>query len=471
MPWVIGLLGFFLGPLIKTFYYSLFNMTLESGGFTYDFMGIDNFKYLLTVNPEFNQYLLNALMAVARNVPIQIFISLFVAILLNGKYKGRGLFRLIFFVPIILATGITDINLADVNVIAEKSQSFVNFDVIVRILYNSGIPFSVIGVQSMCYNKSRDYGLLASSPVGSLQWKLANEVSKKVLFVAICRTLGIPARLNPVNDIPQYYDGKEFVNVTSSEEQRIGKTSLCLEFNRNKNWCYFQTWTIGRLENGNYKTLDYSDEKFGGLQEVLNIEPGEYRIITANRSANGDIQAAEYYFDLSEGEDRSITLHQKEEADELWTKELELPELLLEDDKGDKISLGAIAQGRKSVLIWLEEGKEPTEHILNEILEQQEYINNQVESFSFILQGKSALSNKTLSSVLSMIPGIHLYYDDFGVNIDKVAKLLNTEPDKLPFVIVTNENNNIVYTSCGYNVGSVKQILKTISFNSAFYVS
>lgn len=146
IPWAIGLLGFFLGPLIKTFYYSLFDMTLESGGFTYDFVGIDNFKYLLTVNPEFNQYLLKALMAVARNVPIQIFISLFIAILLNGKYKGRGLFRLVFFVPIILATGITDINLADVNVIAEKSQSFVNFDVIVNVLYSSGIPFSIIGI-------------------------------------------------------------------------------------------------------------------------------------------------------------------------------------------------------------------------------------------------------------------------------------------------------------------------------------
>lgn len=322
--------------------------------------------------------------------------------------------------------------------------------------------------QKMCYSKDRDYGLLASSPAGSLLWMIANEVSKKVLFVAICRTLGIPARLNPVNDIPQYYDGKEFVNVVSSEEHSIRKASVCVEFNQIHNWCYYQTWTIGKLENGGYKTLDYTEEKFEGLQAVLSLEPGEYRIITANRSANGDIQAAEYYFDLSVGENKRITLHQKEEVNELWTKELELPELLLEDDKGDKLSVGEIAQGSKSVFIWLEEGKEPTEHILNEMLEQQEYIKNQAESFSFILKGKSALDNKTLSNVLTLIPGIQLYYDDFGVNIDKLAGLLNTEPDKLPFVIVTNENKNIVYTSCGYNVGSVKQILKAISFVATF---
>jgi ABC-type sugar transport system permease subunit len=119
-------------------------MTLESGGFTYDFVGLDNFKYILTVNPDFNPKVLEALATVAQNVPIQIFVSLFVAILLNGKYRGRGLFRLIFFVPIILATGITDIKLADINVAAEKSQSFVNLDVISEVFFASGIPISAI---------------------------------------------------------------------------------------------------------------------------------------------------------------------------------------------------------------------------------------------------------------------------------------------------------------------------------------
>lgn len=140
LPWAIGVLFFFLGPLVKTFYYSFFNMTLGNDGFTYQFAGLSNFKYIFTVDPNYNKMLIEALTTVVKNVPFQIFVSLFVAILLNGKYKGRGFFRVVFFVPIILATGITDIELTDINVMMDKSQNFVSADFIIKIITNSGFP-------------------------------------------------------------------------------------------------------------------------------------------------------------------------------------------------------------------------------------------------------------------------------------------------------------------------------------------
>ena len=140
LPWVIGILVFFLGPLVKTFYYSLFKMELGKGTFTYTWTGLGNFNQALRVDPNFNQKLIEALLETARNVPIQIFVSLFVAMLLNGDYKGRGFFRLIFFIPIILATGITSIELADVTLSQETSQSFVNVKWIMAVISSSGIP-------------------------------------------------------------------------------------------------------------------------------------------------------------------------------------------------------------------------------------------------------------------------------------------------------------------------------------------
>lgn len=139
-PWLLGVLCFFIGPLCKTFYYALFEMELKLGGFNYLFTGIENFKYALTVDPNFNSYLVDALKDFAINVPIQVFISLFVAMLLNGEYKGRGFFRVIFFIPIILATGITDIELSTYSVAAQESQSFVSADFLINILMSSGIP-------------------------------------------------------------------------------------------------------------------------------------------------------------------------------------------------------------------------------------------------------------------------------------------------------------------------------------------
>lgn len=144
MPWAIGILVFFLGPLVKTFYYSFFNMELKTGGFAYTFIGFQNYKQALLINPDFNKKVLTALAETAKNVPIQIFVSLFVAMLLNGDYKGKGFFRLVFFVPIILATGITKINLADITITEETSQSFVNTKTVMAIISSSGIPNFII---------------------------------------------------------------------------------------------------------------------------------------------------------------------------------------------------------------------------------------------------------------------------------------------------------------------------------------
>ena len=102
LPWLIGLVFFFLRPLVLTFYYAFSSMEMENGVFKGTFNGIENFKYALGVDADFTKDLASAFTGMLTNVPIQIFVSLFIAILLNGQFKGRGFFRAIFFIPIIL---------------------------------------------------------------------------------------------------------------------------------------------------------------------------------------------------------------------------------------------------------------------------------------------------------------------------------------------------------------------------------
>lgn len=146
LPWVIGLIFFFLVPLVKTFYYSFYEMSLQTNGFSYKWVGFENFKYALKVDPEFNGAIVSAFLGAIKNWPFQIFVSLFVAMLLNGEYKGRGFFRVVFIIPIILATGITNVQLADVNVAKEASTSFLNVNTVLEIITASGIPVSMINI-------------------------------------------------------------------------------------------------------------------------------------------------------------------------------------------------------------------------------------------------------------------------------------------------------------------------------------
>lgn len=108
-PFVLGFLLLFLGIFIDSFRFSFMEVNvLSEGGYAAKFIGFDNYHQILRVDPTFNQQLYGAVQNMLFDIPIIVMYSLFIAVLLNQKMKGRAIFRAIFFVPVILATGIVD---------------------------------------------------------------------------------------------------------------------------------------------------------------------------------------------------------------------------------------------------------------------------------------------------------------------------------------------------------------------------
>lgn len=140
LPWLIGVIFFFLRPLVNTLWYSLCSMDMVNGKLTGSFIGVDNYKWVLGVNPDFTKHLTTVFMKMIQEVPFQIFIALFIAILLNGEYRGRGLFRAIFVIPIILATGVATFNLGEVTMAEQSAESVVNMAWLQDLVVNSGLP-------------------------------------------------------------------------------------------------------------------------------------------------------------------------------------------------------------------------------------------------------------------------------------------------------------------------------------------
>ena len=103
MPWLIGFICFYVICIIMTVRFSLSELTvLPTGGYSTKFVGLDNFIYAFRVHPSFKQTFVTSMGNMIIDVPLIIFFSLFMAIMLNRKFKGRGLVRAIFFLPVIL---------------------------------------------------------------------------------------------------------------------------------------------------------------------------------------------------------------------------------------------------------------------------------------------------------------------------------------------------------------------------------
>ncbi|REK74789.1 carbohydrate ABC transporter permease [Paenibacillus paeoniae] len=104
-PWLIGFILLFALPIGESLRYSLSQLEMTTEGMSMNFIGFDNFQAAFTQHPSYNRVLTEAVIDMVVNVPLIIFFSLFSATLLNQKFRGRGLARAIFFLPVILASG------------------------------------------------------------------------------------------------------------------------------------------------------------------------------------------------------------------------------------------------------------------------------------------------------------------------------------------------------------------------------
>lgn len=104
-PWIFGFLIFTLYPMLYSLFLSFHQVKITPVGVKTKYVGFDNFNYAFFSDPVFVEKLLNYLMEMVLNVPVIIVFSLIIALLINQKIKFRGMFRTIFFLPVIITSG------------------------------------------------------------------------------------------------------------------------------------------------------------------------------------------------------------------------------------------------------------------------------------------------------------------------------------------------------------------------------
>ena len=298
-----------------------------------------------------------------------------------------------------------------------------------------------------------------TTPSGCLKTGTGSLLSKKILFVAMARTLGIPARLNPHDRSMEYMKNGKFIPVSAETEKNA---SIFLKASEDTQWKYFQNWSIAKLEAGKYSTLKLETENFRDQMMKLPLEAGNYRILTSNRLPNGNIFAAEYYFEVQIGEMKRVELAFRNANLEDMLENISIPEFTLRKEDGSTVKASELTADGKHILAFLEEEKEPTEHILNEMMEQEEAFSRYAKRIIFVVKSKKALETPTLSRALGKLGNIQILYDDFSEIINTLGRRMYVDPDKLPLIIVTNGSLNGIYATSGYNVGTGDMLLRLL---------
>lgn len=292
------------------------------------------------------------------------------------------------------------------------------------------------------------YGNLVWPPLAALHAGRGNQKSLYILFVASLRALNFAARLRPLDGVPEYWDRGKW-NCIAEEETGT------LVLSSDTTPVYRQNWTLSRWNGTAWQLLGPEDTVWQERTCSLTLPAGQYRIITSVRLPSGDQFAAMREIVINAGKTtESELLFRPYELSDMLRRQ-QIPAMSAVTLRGETVENICRTDDRPSVLLWLEEGGEPTEHVLNELMEAQADFAALNANLVFLLRNREALEQRTLAKVVAAFPNAHILLDDWAYDLEQTARHLTCDPDQPPLLVVCDGEGNAVYGTSGYRVGSV----------------
>ncbi len=139
LPFIIGFVVFMVYPLIESLRMSFSDVNIGDsiGGFSMKWIGLENYNKALRVDPIFVRALTEEVRGMLLDLPATLIFSFFIALLLNQSFKARGFVRAIFFLPVILSSGVIvglELNNALVQGVKDAMQENANTTSITAVL-------------------------------------------------------------------------------------------------------------------------------------------------------------------------------------------------------------------------------------------------------------------------------------------------------------------------------------------------
>lgn len=176
--WLIGFFLLYAKPLVESLVYTFHTLKVTSSGFEMTPAGLDNYRYAFFSDPDFLRILLTSLKDILYQTPTILVFSLLIALLLNPKFRGRGLMRAVFFLPVIIASGVV-INIINGDVMStvmmssEKSGQLFEVDAFYEMLIGMGLGESlvstIVGVANNIFELSWQSGIQITLILAGLQ--------------------------------------------------------------------------------------------------------------------------------------------------------------------------------------------------------------------------------------------------------------------------------------------------------------
>ena len=317
-------------------------------------------------------------------------------------------------------------------------------------------------------NDAEVYYEFPITPKGVYKLRASDRYSRKIFFIASCRSLGIPARMDRIFQVPQYNENGKWTNVFFTGDNVLpGQTAKLLLVNEENKKLpqYHIHFTLSYLQKGVYKTLELG---FGSKPELfkapLTLPVGDYLMITGNRMNNGGVLSKLSFFHLDEGEERRQevklreSVHQKQDYGKLDMNS-ELESMI-----GKRASLSQLTDQKNTVLVWIEPDKEPSKHVLNDIPLLKNNFDEIGSSIIFIVPESRITPSFNPATYKGLPEKVFFFVDKDDAILKSVSGEMKRETGlNLPLILIVNSEGKIWYHSEGYRIGIGEHLVKALS--------
>ncbi len=316
---------------------------------------------------------------------------------------------------------------------------------------------------------------LRMSPGAVLKEKRADAISRNIFFVAMARSLGVPARIDPVTGITQYsVDGERwsdavFVSEDKSDDEILSKGKLMISYQPEGYIVdpkYYSQFSISKIEDGNPRLLEFDEE--GTVSTIFatpyELEEGQYILTTGQRLANGGVLARSEIFFVNPGETTDLEMKIRQDNSELSViGSLNAENIYHDLTTGEDKSLLSTTGRGYYVLGLITPNHEPSAHALNDISAAADALQATGRKIMLLFEdaGKAARFDRNVFPKLpdNIVFGI----DNDGVTRNEVIESLHLQNPGEPIFVVADTFNRIVWVSTGYTIGLGETLLNTLS--------
>ena len=333
--------------------------------------------------------------------------------------------------------------------------------------------------ENISINDSLNPQRIPIMPMGVWKSRVADKGSRDIFFVAVCRSIGIPARIEPVAGKVQYAKGLNWVDVDfEAAEQTVAKQGKVVAsyqpIKALQDPKYYSHFTIAKvLPTGKLQTLNFEsgDVDMGGgdtwsalLKKPLSMDEGHYMLVTGTRMANGSVLAEMSFFNVEPGKTSDIKLEMRESQDDVQViGNFNSENKFKRADNGEETSLLATTGRGYYVVAVLGARQEPTNHAMRDIAAVKKDLEEWGRGMVLLFPDEKGFQNfdpKEFGELPTTIT--------YGIDIDKTiqkeiaAAMKLQNANTLPIFIIADTFNRVVFVSQGYTIGLGDQLMKVI---------